>query len=113
MTKKKLMKEYKKHELTAGYEYDENDVILEYDGYVCIYQPKTCGNIVFLAVKNKHRYSLWHNVKYFYVLLKEIYRVNIITIRNKRWKYLLNKLNGIQLVYENDEYCIYTRETSS
>lgn len=112
MTKRKLIKECKKYELTANYEHDENDIILEYDGYACIYQPNSCGNIVFLAVKDKHKYSLWHNVKYFYVLLKGIYGVSIITVRNKKWKYLLNKLNGLKLAYENDEYCIYTRETS-
>lgn len=110
MTKKRLIKECKKYEKTADYTYSDTDVILEADGYLLIYQPDTIGNLVFLKISDKHKHTLLQVVKYFSEWLYLKYGVRIVTIKNKKWKYVMNKLKELQLIYENEEYCIYVRE---
>lgn len=110
MTKKRLIKECKKYEKTADYTYSDTDVILEADGYLLIYQPDTIGNLVFLKISDTHKYTLLQMVKHFSELLYLKYGVRIVTIKNKKWKYVMNKLKELQLIYENEEYCIYVRE---
>lgn len=99
----------KGHRNTSSYEEKDTDIIIEHDNYICIYEPDNIGNIVFLATSNRHKKSLPDNVRHFTNEL--ICRgVRIVTIRNKKWKSMLSKLNSIELIYENEEYCIYVRK---
>ena len=98
----------KGHKNTSSYEEKDTDVVIEHDNYICIYEPDNIGNIVFIATSNMHNESLWDNVRYFTNEL--VYRgVRIVTVRNKKWKSMLNKLDSIRLDYVNEEYCIFVR----
>ena len=92
---------------TATYEPKDTDIILEQDNYICIYERNNIGNIIFLTTSKQHKLSLLDNVMYFAHMLIHRYGVRIATIRNKKWKGILNKIYGTELVYENDEYMIY------
>ena len=92
---------------TATYEPKDTDIILEQDNYICIYERNNIGNIIFLTTSNQHKLTLLDNVMYFAYMLIHRYGVRIVTIRNKKWKAILNKIYGTELVYENDEYMIY------
>lgn len=91
----------------ATYEPKDTDIILEQDNYICIYERNNIGNIIFLTTINQHQLSLLDNVMYFAYMLIHRHGVRIATIRNKKWKVILNKIYGTELVYENDEYMIY------
>lgn len=92
---------------TATYEPKDTDIILEQDNYICIYERNNIGNIIFLTTSNQHKLSLLDNVMYFAYMFIHRYGVRIVTIRNKKWKVILNKIYNTELVYENDEYMIY------
>lgn len=92
---------------TATYEPKDTDIILEQDNYICIYERNNIGNIIFLTTSNQHKLSLLDNVMYFAYELIYKYDVRIVTVRNKKWKVILNKIYNTELVYENDEYMIY------
>lgn len=95
---------------TATYEPKDTDIILEQDNYICIYERNNIGNIIFLTTSNQHKLSLLDNVMYFAYELIYKYGVRIVTVRNKKWKVILNKIRNTELVYENDEYMIYIRK---
>lgn len=92
---------------TATYEPKDTDIILEQDNYICIYERNNIGNIIFLTTSNQHKLSLIDNVMYFASMFIYRYGVRIVTIRNKKWKVILNNIYNTELVYENDEYMIY------
>lgn len=92
---------------TATYEPKDTDIILEQDNYICIYERNNIGNIIFLTTSNQHNLSLLDNVMYFAYMLIHRYGVRIATIRNKKWKAILDRIYNTELVYENDEYMIY------
>ena len=92
---------------TATYEPKDTDIILEQDNYICIYERNNIGNIIFLTTSNQHKLSLLDNVMYFAYELIYKYGVRIVTIRNKKWKVILDRIYNTELVYENDEYMIY------
>lgn len=97
-----------KYKNTSSYEEKDTDIVIEHDSYICIYEPDNIGNIIFIATSNKHNESLLDNVRYFTNEL--ICRgVRIVTIRNKKWKSMLSTIDSIELIYENEEYCIYVR----
>ena len=77
------------------------------DTYICIYERNNIGNIIFLTTSNQHKLSLLDNVMYFAYMLIHRYGVRIATIRNKKWKVILDRIYNTELVYENDEYMIY------
>ena len=92
---------------TATYEPKDTDIILGQDNYICIYERNNIGNIIFLTTSNQHNLSLLDNVMYFAYMLIHRYGVRIVTIRNKKWKVILDRIYNTELVYENDEYMIY------
>lgn len=92
---------------TATYEPKDTDIILGQDNYICIYERNNIGNIIFLTTSNQHNLSLLDNVMYFAYMLIHRYGVRIVTIRNKKWKAILDRIYNTELVYENDEYMIY------
>lgn len=92
---------------TATYEPKDTDIMLEQDNYICIYERNNIGNIIFLATSHQHKLSLLDNVMFFAFMLIHIYGVRIATIRNKKWKVILDRIYNTELVYENDEYMIY------
>lgn len=92
---------------TATYEPKDTDIILEQDNYICIYERNNIGNIIFLTTSNQHNLSLLDNVMYFAYMLIHRYGVRIVTIRNKKWKVILDRIYNTELVYENEEYMIY------
>lgn len=98
-----------KYELTKDYEPKDTDIVLTCDGYTCIYEPENIGNIIFIATDEKHEDSLLDNVRFFTKTLIR-YGVRVVTIRNKKWKSVLNKIDCLSLEYENKEYCIYVRK---
>lgn len=100
-------KRWKLYPDTATYEPKDTDIILEQDNYICIYERNNIGNIIFLTTSNQHKLSLLDNVMYFSYMLIHRYGVRIATIRNKKWKVILNKIYNTELVYENEEYMIY------
>lgn len=100
----------KSYKSTSSYVKKATDIVIEHDNYICIYEAENIGNIVFLAISDKHEKSLLENIKYFTNELIEKYNVRIVTIKNKKWNAILNKIKDIVLVYENEEYCIYVRE---
>ena len=100
-------KRWKLYPDTATYEPKDTDIILEQDNYICIYERNNIGNIILLTTSNQHKLSLLDNVMYFAYMLIHKYGVRIVTIRNKKWKVILNKIYNTELVYENDEYMIY------
>lgn len=95
---------------TSSYVRKDTDIIINHDNYICIYETDNIGNIVFLSISDKHNKSLLENVRYFTKELIERYNICIVTIRNKKWNAILNKIDDIVLYYENEEYCIYIRE---
>lgn len=99
-----------KYKSTSSYVKKDTDIVIEHDNYICIYEAENIGNIVFLAINDKHENSLLENVKYFTNELIEKFNVHVVTIRNKKWNAILNKIENIALYYENEEYCIYVRE---
>lgn len=100
----------KSYKSTSSYVYKNTDIIINNDNYICIYEPDNIGNIVFLSISDKHNKSLLENVRYFTKELIERYNICIVTVRNKKWNAILNKIDNIVLAYENEEYCIYVRE---
>lgn len=92
---------------TATYEPKDTDIILEQDNYICIYERNNIGNIIFLTTSNQHNLSLLDNVMFFASMLIHRYGVRIATIRNKKWKVILDRIYNTELVYENEEYMIY------
>lgn len=98
-----------KYELTKDYEPKDTDIVLNWDGYTCIYEAENIGNIIFIATEEKHEYSLLDDVRFFTKTLIR-YGVRVVTIRNKKWKSVLNKIDCLSLEYENKEYCIYVRK---
>lgn len=92
---------------TATYEPKDTDIILEQDNYICIYERNNIGNIIFLTTSNQHNLSLLDNVMFFASKLIHRYGVRIATIRNKKWKVILDRIYNTELVYENEEYMIY------
>lgn len=92
---------------TATYEPKDTDIMLEQDNYICIYERNNIGNIIFLATSNQHKLSMLDNVMFFASMLIHRYGVRIATIRNKKWKVILDRIYNTELVYENDEYMIY------
>ena len=67
------------------------------------------GNIIFIAADEKHVGSLLDTVRLFTKTLIK-HGVRVATIRNKKWKSVLNKVDCLSLEYENEEYCIYVRK---
>lgn len=98
-----------KYELTKDYVPKDKDIILTWDGYTCIYEQENIGNIIFIAADEKHAGSLLDNVRLFTKALIK-HGVRVATIRNKKWKSVLNKVDCLSLEYENEEYCIYVRK---
>ena len=94
---------------TATYEPKDTDIILTNDGYLCIYEPENISNIVFIAISEKHKNTLFNNVLFFTKTLIR-YGVRLVTVRNKKWQHLLEKVGMLELKYENDEYMIYIRK---
>ena len=107
---KEILRLIEKYPLTAGYKYDKDDIFIEYDGYLCIIQTNTCNNIIFIKMRDEHKYTLR---KDFEAIIKHaivIYNKWIFLLRNKKWKALLERTGLVKLMYENEEYCIYGKK---
>lgn len=91
----------------AKYETKDTDIMLEQDNYICVYERNNIGNIILLATSHQHKLSLLDNVMHFASMLIYIYGIRIATIRNKKWKAILDIIYNTELVYENEECMIY------
>lgn len=99
----------KKYPLVSKYEYDPEDIFIEYDNYLCIIQTNFCDNILFLKLEDNHINSLKKDVEYIIEYAITNYNKKLFLLKNKKWKSLL-KSELIKLLYENEEYCIYGRK---
>lgn len=106
---KNIMTLIKKYPLVSKYEYDEADIFIEYDNYLCIIQTNSCDNILFLKLDDNHVNSLKKDVDYIIEYAITNYNKTLFLLRNKKWKLLLNN-ELIKLLYENEEYCIYGKK---
>ena len=107
---KDIMDLIKKYPLVSKYEYNTEDIFIEYDHYLCIIQTNFCDNILFLKLDDNHVNSLKKDVEYIIEYAITNYNKNLFLLRNKKWKLILLNNRLIKLLYENEEYCIYGRK---
>lgn len=94
---------------TKGYKYNEEDIFIEYDNYLCVIQVERCNNIIFIKLSDIHKNSLCFDVNM--IIDRAITNgVSMFMINNKRWKVVLNNMKSIVMLYENGEFCIYGRK---
>lgn len=98
-----------KYESTNTYEPKDSDIVLTNDGYLCIYEAENIGNIIFIATDEKHKNSLFDNVRFFTKTLIR-YGVKVVTVHGDRWRNLLNRISILELKYNKGGYYIYVRK---
>lgn len=95
---------------TNGYVKDKEDIIVRYDGYICIVERAIMNNIVFVKCRDTHKHSLFYDVVKIIDLISTKYNINLITVNNKKWEKLILKTGIFRKAADiNNEVQIYER----
>lgn len=95
---------------TKGYVKDDEDIIVRYDGYICIVERAIMNNIVFVKCRDTHKHSLFYDVVKIIELISDKYDINLITVNNKKWEKMLLKTGIFKLAADvNNEVQIYEK----
>ena len=103
-----LTKYTERYKLTEVYKPDYEDIIYEYDNYICIIQVASrINNVIFLEKEPIHKQTLLKDVEHIIVYINHNYNIRFFSINNRKWHYVLSKISGIRLLYENEGTLIY------
>lgn len=103
-----LTKYTERFKSTEDYKPDDADIIYEYDNYICIIQVASkINNVIFLEKEPIHKQSLLKDAEHIITYINHNYNVRLFSINNRKWHYVLSKVSGIRLLYENEGILIY------
>lgn len=103
-----LTKYTDRYKSTEDYKPNDTDIIYVYDNYICIIQVASkINNVIFLEKEPMHKQSLLKDAEHIITYINHNYNVRLFSINNRKWHYVLSKIYGIRLLYENEGVLIY------